>query len=207
MNKAEYQAKIAAEIRAMRARAEQLDELFVRYCQVEETASEDFVDAAEKEPEGGCRPGDDNPQGGKEGEQAATKLTRRGVPSEVSVESVHVVSDASYSQWGSCAFGSANSPADWLSRPTMGGRGRGDAMNFVDDSVARSEEVVDTVVDLSQKVRIGDRVILVKEPYHGRVAKVKKARGTGYWTLVLEDKQEGDPAEVYKMKCHCWLLR
>ena len=207
MNKAEYQTKIAAEIRAMKARAEQLDELFLRYCQVEETASEEFVDAAEKEHEGSCRQGDNNPQCGKEGEKAARKSTRRGVPSEVSVESVHVVSDASFSHWGSCVFGSANSPADWMSRPTMVRRGRWDAADFVDDGVARSEEAVDAVVDLSEKVQVGDRVILVKEPYHGRVARVKKARGTGDWTLVLEDKREGDPAEVYKMKCHCWLMR
>ena len=56
-------------------------------------------------------------------------------------------------------------------------------------------------VDLSQHVCVGDVVVLVKEPHHGRIGKVVGERGKGYWEVKL-----GENERVWKLRSNCWLV-
>ena len=55
--------------------------------------------------------------------------------------------------------------------------------------------------DLSRHVGVGDFVVLVKDPHHGRIGRVVKERGTGYWEVQLEGNES-----VWKMRSNCWLV-
>lgn len=75
---------------------------------------------------------------------------------------------------------------------------------FEEDTASTNFSDLFVHVDLSKHVRVGDFVVLVKDPYHGRVGKVVKARGTGYWEVQLEEDGQGTRARVWKMRSNCW---
>lgn len=216
MERKELQRQIAQEIEVVKTRAAKLEALFAQMRFVEDDGPYfDAESASAESREKEDKQESSNPQEtcDERKEPNAQRVRRSG---RVEVETVY--SDASAIASGfvpptGAVFGSANSPRVFGDAISASNHGAADyysrqsafeAVSHISESIV--EEALEEV-DLSRKVGIGDRVVLVKEPYHGRTARVLRARGTGYWTLALDDRQAHEAKEVFKMKCNCWLVR